>query len=145
MSATRGIGTPWRRSPIEDVVVQLHPRRQHDRLRRRAVHRQRRRAFGRSDFNADGDVTVADWNVFLANAFTNFPAETTVGAYLKGDLDGDKDNDYQDFLTFKADYIAANGAAAFAALGAAVPEPGASPLRRSAALAVASVRRRRRS
>ena len=44
--------------------------------------------------------------------------------YLKGDLDGDKDNDFADFEFFKTDFIAANGAAAFAQLTGVVPEPG---------------------
>ena len=39
-----------------------------------------------------------------------------------GDLDGDGDNDFADFRLFQADYIAANGAAAFDAL-LNVPEP----------------------
>ena len=77
----------------------------------------------RSDLNGDGLVNASDWNVFLPNSFTSFPGDTVVTAYLKGDLDGDKDNDYGDFKLFKSDYIAANGAAAFAALEHAVPEP----------------------
>ncbi len=39
-----------------------------------------------------------------------------------GDLDGDGDNDFADFRLFQADYVAANGAAAFEAL-LNVPEP----------------------
>jgi hypothetical protein len=77
----------------------------------------------RSDLNGDGQINVADWTVFIANGYTNLSAETAVGAYRRGDLDGDRDNDIFDYRLFKADYIAANGAGAFAALEAAVPEP----------------------
>ena len=51
-----------------------------------------------------------------------------LAAYLKGDLDGDKDNDYADFKLFKADFIASNGVAAFEALGATIPEPATAAL-----------------
>jgi PEP-CTERM motif len=81
-------------------------------------------------------VNEADWTLFLPNSFTTFPSETTVGGYLKGDFDGDKDNDYADFLLFKTDFIAANGAAAFTQLIGAVPEPSSLAL---AALAVTMV------
>ena len=96
----------------------------------------------RSDFNGDGLVTAADWAVFVPNSFTAFAADPAVTAYLKGDLDGDKDNDFADFKLFKADYIAANGEAAFAALGAAVPEPATLALCGMASLALVVARRR---
>ena len=96
----------------------------------------------RSDFNGDGIVNVADWTLFLPNSFTTFAADPAVAAYLKGDLDGDKDNDYADFKLFKADYIAANGEAAFAALGAAIPEPATLALGGLASLALVAARRR---
>jgi hypothetical protein len=77
----------------------------------------------RSDLNGDGQVNVADWTIFIANGYTNLGSETAVGAYRRGDLDGDRDNDIFDYRLFKADFIAANGAAAFADLEGAVPEP----------------------
>jgi hypothetical protein len=77
----------------------------------------------RSDFNGDGQINAADYQTFfLPNAGKTFTGQLPVAAYLKGDLDGDLDNDYSDFLLFKADYVAVNGAAGFAAL-VGVPEP----------------------
>ena len=73
---------------------------------------------GRSDFNGDGTVNAADWAMFVPNAYTNISGETRVGAFRKGDTDGDFDNDLRDYQNFKRDFMALNGAAAFAALPA---------------------------
>lgn len=99
-------------------------------------------AAARSDFNGDGVVNALDWSsAFLPNLGKSFAGELAVAAYLKGDLDGDLDNDYNDFLLFKADFIAANGAGAFLAL-TGVPEPSAAVIASLASLALAFVRRR---
>ncbi|MFO0788472.1 MAG: PQQ-dependent sugar dehydrogenase [Pirellulales bacterium] len=79
--------------------------------------------FARSDLNFDGAVTDADWAIFVANAATSMSGLSKAQSYGRGDLDGDGDNDYSDFQSFKADYVLAHGAAAFAALIQAVPEP----------------------
>lgn len=76
----------------------------------------------RADLNDDGLTTAADWTVFRDNHLTDMSGLSQLETALLGDLDGDGDNDYYDFQLFKADYIAANGASAFAAL-LAVPEP----------------------
>jgi hypothetical protein len=68
-----------------------------------------------------------------------------VAAYLKGDLDGDKDNDYTDFKLFKSDFIAANGAAAFAALEHGVPEPSSLVLSAMVATFLLAARREKRT
>ena len=81
-------------------------------------------AISRSDLNGDGSINTDDWTIFLANNATPLNEALVVGAYRKGDLDEDFDNDRQDFLIFKGDFIAANGAEAFAAL-TTVPEPSA--------------------
>ena len=75
-----------------------------------------------SDLNMDGAITIADWSLFIANSFADLRAYTPAQQFLHGDLDRDGDNDREDFLIFKSDYIAAHGEAAFNAL-LAVPEP----------------------
>ncbi|MBX3435264.1 MAG: PQQ-dependent sugar dehydrogenase [Pirellulales bacterium] len=78
--------------------------------------------FVRSDLNFDGALTVADWEIFVANAGATFAGLSTAASYGFGDLNGDGENGYADFQLFKADYVAVHGEAAFAALRA-VPEP----------------------
>jgi Concanavalin A-like lectin/glucanases superfamily/PEP-CTERM motif len=99
--------------------------------------------FGRSDLDTDGDLDVADWTVFLAGNGTDLGGLSTAAAYLQGDLNGDNENNHSDFVLFRLDYIAANGAAAFAELTGSVPEPSALALAALASIAIASVRRRR--
>ena len=118
--ASRGVGTPWVKTPIEDLVFNFTLGNNQTGL---GVVEYTGTAISRGDLNADGNVDAADWALFLPNAYTNISGETTIGAYRKGDLDGDKDNDYADFLLFKADFIAGSGAAAWTALVGAVPEP----------------------
>lgn len=96
----------------------------------------------RSDLNGDGVINAADYTTaFLPNQGKTFATDSLVAAYLKGDLDGDLDNDYNDFALFKADYIAVNGAGSFAAL-AGVPEPTTFVMSLIAAMAVGACRRR---
>jgi hypothetical protein len=122
-AASRGIGTPWIKTPFEDLVFgfTLGDGTNGFGLVQYTGHGGV--PVGRSDLNGDGSVNLADWSLFFPNSFTTLASETAVGAYRKGDLDGDKDNDYADFQLFKSDFIAANGAAAFATLEGAVPEP----------------------
>jgi hypothetical protein len=76
----------------------------------------------RSDLNGDGQITIADWQIFFANAGKAFTGQLPVAAYLKGDLNGDLVNDYNDFVLFKADYNALHGAGSFERM-TSVPEP----------------------
>jgi hypothetical protein len=122
-AASRGVGTPWIKTPFEDLVFGFTLGDGTTGFGQVQYTGHGGVPLGRSDLDGDGSVNVTDWTLFLPNSFTTFPGETAVGAYRKGDLDGDKDNDYADFLFFKSDFIAANGAAAFAQLTGAVPEP----------------------
>lgn len=93
-----------------------------------------------SDLNLDGQINAADWAIFAAHQRTDLSGLTPAGRFLHGDLDRDGDNDYQDFLIFKSDFIAANGAGAFAAMLAA-PEPSTCALLAALGLSVATRRR----
>ena len=69
---------------------------------------------------------------------------TGIQRALAGDLDRDGDNDLTDFVNFKTDYDAANGAGAFNAMLANVPEPSTMALLLLAGSGVAFARQRRK-
>lgn len=142
-AASRGIGMPWIKTPIEDLAFSFTLGDGTTGFGQVQYVGNGGMPYGRSDLNGDGTVDVADWALFLPNSFTTFAGETAVGAYLKGDLDGDLDNDFRDFLLFKADFIAANGAGAFAALISGVPEPSSLVLLVTASAMLLGVRRDR--
>lgn len=138
-SASRGIGSPWRETPFEDLAFNVTLG---DGTTAAGIVQYTGAAPKRGDLNGDGLLTAADWTTFLQHSYTSFGADPAAIAYLKGDLDGDKDSDYNDFAIFKADYIVANGEAAFAVLGAAIPEPGTLALAAFASTMLVSARRR---
>jgi hypothetical protein len=78
------------------------------------------------DLDNSGTLDKPDFVIFAANSYTDFRGESALGAYLRGDLDFDLDNDFDDFTIFRDLYIAANGVAAFNNL--LVPEPSAMAL-----------------
>lgn len=77
------------------------------------------------DFTGDGAVTPADWLVLRTNQNADLSGLTPLEAWERGDLNSDLRNDHADFVLFKQTYSNAHGAAAFAALLTAVPEPAA--------------------
>jgi endonuclease/exonuclease/phosphatase family metal-dependent hydrolase len=96
------------------------------------------RVFG--DFNIDNLLNAEDWTILRSNQLGDLSGLSIDDAYLKGDLNGDRRNDHADFVAFKQLFDGLNGAGAFAAMVAAVPEPGAGTLM---AIAVAAIVRRR--
>jgi hypothetical protein len=77
----------------------------------------------RGDLNFDSEIDAEDYSLFLAGNYTDLSGLDLDTAYQRGDLDRDLDNDFNDFRIFKQEYIAANGAQAWADLAARVPEP----------------------
>jgi hypothetical protein len=135
-----GIGSPWLKTPFQDLTFSFTLG---DGTTGTGVVQYTGTAPLRSDLNGDGNVNAADWALFVPNSFTTFAADLPVVAYRKGDLDGDKDNDFADFKLFKSDFIQFNGLAAFNALVGVVPEPGTATLAVVAAAAMCGSRRRR--
>jgi hypothetical protein len=80
-------------------------------------------AFARGDFNVDGFINSSDWVILRNNQLTSLTTKSLAEAYRLGDLNADKLNDHADFIAFKTAYDAANGAGAFVAMLATVPEP----------------------
>ena len=74
------------------------------------------------DLNFDTQINAADWFLYAAGLGSDLTGLSTLEAFAKGDVDGDFDNDFEDFLLFKEIYENANGPGSLAALLSA-PEP----------------------
>ena len=99
--------------------------------------------FEYGDLNLDGIVLDPnDWAAFRDNMGADLSAETVLGAYSKGDIDFDGDNDIDDFLAFKDFYNEVNGLGALEAL-ISVPEPGTMLLSFTSILAALGLIRRK--
>ena len=143
-SVPLGANGAWLRSPIEDIQVRMKLADGSDQIVAVEYTGNGGASFKRSDLNFDGAITAADWAVFRVNNLTNLSLLSAAAAYQKGDLDGDHDNDFDDFLVFKSDFNLANGGAgAFEAMLASVPEPGSLLAFALGALALSVVRRHR--
>ena len=95
------------------------------------------------DFNRDGALNLADYQILVANINSTIPAGLSrVQTNALGDYTGGGLVDFDDFTLFRAAYDVANGAGAFAAMVASVPEPGSLGLLMTGALLL--VRRSRR-
>ncbi len=99
-------------------------------------------SFLAGDFNADGALDVADWHILRDDQLANLSGLTPQQAYLRGDINGDFRNDHADFTAFKSIFDGQNGAGAFAAMLAAVPEPSTGAML-ALAMAAGLARRRR--
>jgi hypothetical protein len=100
--------------------------------------------FRRSDFDLDDDIDADDYATLQANHLQNLGGTLHIDTFALGDINGDLVNDYRDFRLFKADYIAANGAGAFARIISGVPEPGTLGLMMLGIAASALTARRKR-
>ena len=80
--------------------------------------------FGDLNFDRAATLNTADWVAFKNGQGFNFSTVfSDAESYAKGDLDGDQDHDLSDFVIFKSTFDAANGAGAFEAMLASIPEP----------------------
>jgi hypothetical protein len=135
---TINLGNAWRRSRLEDVTVDIE-------LFSGAVATGGVAYSGtplhRSDLNVDGSVTAADWNLFIPNLLANLSSMSDYQQALAGDLDGDGDNDVDDFSLFKSDFDQFNGVGAFTAMLQGIPEPSSALMVTLAGLALGLRRR----
>jgi len=100
--------------------------------------------FSRGDLDFNDHVDIDDWSIFVAHSHSDLSGLSRAEAYASGDLDGDGDNDYGDFLLFKSVFDAVNGEGAFEAAVLGVPEPSALLLAvGSVAAGLANLRRQR--
>lgn len=74
------------------------------------------------DLNFDSHINSADWLLYAAGLGKDLSGLNAFQAFKQGDLDGDLDNDYRDFLIFKSSFETANGVGSLASLST-VPEP----------------------
>ena len=133
-------GGSWIQTPNEDVRIELNFAGGVTRSANVDFIGNGGARFGVGDLNFDGILTVADWTIFIAGAETDLSSLSVAEAYQRGDLDGDGVNSIGDFGIFKTAYDEVNGAGAFAAMLATIPEPTTSLL---VALAAACLAGRR--
>jgi hypothetical protein len=80
------------------------------------------------DLNSDGDLNLADLGLFAAGMHTSLAGLPFADAYAHGDLNGDFQNNYADFVLFRNAYDLWNGNNAFVAGMEQVPEPASAGL-----------------
>jgi hypothetical protein len=138
---TINLGNAWLQAPTEDLVFQYISG---DQVVQGIVNYTGHSgsAFANGDFNFDSAINSADWMIFRANQHGDFTGKSGAEAYQMGDISGDSQNNHTDFVIFKTLYDAANGAGAFVAMLAAVPEPSAAVLVLTAGLFTLPLRRR---
>ena len=135
------LGDAWIQSPTEDLVFQYMSG---DQFVQGVVlyTGHSGSAFANGDFNLDSTIDSADWMVLRANQHGDFTGKSGAEAYRLGDISGDFQNNHTDFVIFKTLYDAANGAGAFVAMVARVPEPSTTMLIFVAGLVTHPYRRR---
>jgi hypothetical protein len=112
----------WIQNPTEDLVFQYISGNQiHQGLVNFTGHGGVPHLVG--DLNVDGTIGVADWTIFRTNQHADLSASSPAEAYRRGDLNEDVANNHTDFVLFKTAFDSANGAGAFDAMVASIPEP----------------------
>jgi hypothetical protein len=75
------------------------------------------------DLNGDGRLDLLDFEMYVGGLHADLSGLSAQEAFRNGDLNGDFQNNFNDFNLFKNAYDQWNGAGAFAAALTAVPEP----------------------
>lgn len=136
------LGTPWIRTPTEDLVFQYISDGE-VKSGRVFFDDNGGVPYTPGDLNTDGAINSVDWGILRSNQQRDLSSFSLAEAYRLGDITGDGKNNHPDFAAFKAAYEAANGVGAFEAMLASVPEPATVVLVLAAGVAVLPVRRRR--
>ncbi|MBN1852312.1 MAG: hypothetical protein JW829_06295 [Pirellulales bacterium] len=118
------LGSSWIRNPTEDISMRLL-------LNDGSIHLVEVKYDGNvvkpGDYDYDGDIDVADWNLFKPGFLVDTSHLSLAEAYGFGDLSGDGLIDLFDVNAFAQFFDAENGSGAFASM-IAVPEPGSALL-----------------
>jgi hypothetical protein len=119
---TINLGTPWIRSPLQDVTMQML---RLDGMIQEVTVRYTGEAPIIGDLNFDRDVDLADWALFKTGFVTDLTNLTRAERYGKGDFTLDGTINLSDANAFATAFDAMNGAGSFAALtgDSFVPEP----------------------
>jgi hypothetical protein len=143
---TINFGTAWFKYPVEDILGEILLADGTTQAVTVSYVGGAPYVFGDLNFSGGATpLTFADWVAFKTGQGFNFAtAFSPAESYSHGDLDGDLDFDIDDFKIFKTTYDLANGAGAFDAMLASVPEPATAVLLAMTVLFAASVHSRRR-
>lgn len=76
-----------------------------------------------ADINQDGLLDASDWLGFMAYHNADLTGFSDGLAFARGDLTGDRRNDFDDFLVFHGTYDRVHGAGAFQEMLLTIPEP----------------------
>jgi hypothetical protein len=138
---TINLGTPWIRSPLEDIAMQML---RADGTTQDVTVRYTGQPLVVGDLDFDRDVDLTDWAALKVGFSGNLTGLTPAERYGRGDFTLDGAIDLTDVIAFSNAYDAMNGAGSFAALsGSFVPEPGTLGLAWIAALGACCPARRR--
>ena len=96
------------------------------------------------DLNADRQLDLDDFAIYIFYLYTNLTGLTTDEAYARGDLNGDFKNNALDFFLFRGAFNEKFGAGVFEAAWAGVPEPTAAGLMTIAGILLFARRRTKR-
>jgi hypothetical protein len=142
---TINFGNSWRKYFLEDIRMDLLRNDGQGTVEPvNIVYSGTASSYVRGDLNFNGTIGPEDYAIFIANLFGNVP-NSVAGAYALGDVTGDLAINYNDLVEFRDIYDIANGAGAFAAMVASVPEPTSLALVAGLGVVLLAVNRKRGS